>query len=255
MLVKFVNAFTKSVDQGNPAVVYIVDNFPSSQKMQSLSTKHNVSETVFIKNVFQNDFKIRWFTPISEAPICGHATLASAHILYHYNLVTKEYPINFIHYKSIYSVDKSNNWINLHFPKIDIKRISSNLTIDQIFQNYNQLYLGVSDNIILVELKNASEIEHFVPNFNLISLLPYRALLITSKHEYYDFISRYFAPSVGINEDPVCGSAHCRLIPYWAKKLHKSKMIAYQASKRGGIVKCQNFNDRVIISGQAIITH
>lgn len=255
MLVKFVNAFTKNVNYGNPTVVYVINHFPSSQEMQRLSAKHNVSETVFIKKVYQNNFKIRWFTPISEAPLCGHATLASAHVLYYYNLVTTEYPINFIHYKSIYSVSKTHNWINLYFPKINTYRISSNLIIDTIFQNYNLIYLGVANNIILVELRNSNEVEFFIPNFSLISLLPYRALLITSRHIHYDFISRYFAPSVGIKEDPVCGSAHCRLIPYWAKKLHKNEMIAYQVSKRGGMIKCKNLNNSVVISGQAIITH
>ena len=97
--------------------------------------------------------------------------------------------------------------------------------------------------------------KNFTPDLKLISSLPYRALLITSHDDEYDFISRYFAPSVGIDEDPVCGSAHCRLIPYWAKKLKKDTMVAYQASKRGGVIKCRNLDNRVMISGQAITTH
>ena len=135
---------------------------------------------------------------------------------------------------------------------IEIRIIKPNKLINEILKNCNVEYLGLSENILFVELKDKNEVKNFIPNLNLILKLPYRALLITSKDDEYDFISRYFAPSVGIDEDPVCGSAHCRLIPYWSKKLDKDSMMAYQASKRGGVIKCHNLTDKVIISGKTI---
>ena len=252
MIEKIVNAFSNRVESGNPAAVYIIDEFPSLSDMQSIATKNNLSETAFVKNISQNQYQIRWFTPNSEAPICVHATLASAHILYENNLVDYNSKIEFLNSNNKYIASKTLEWIDLNFPSITVKQIKSNRVEDEILKNCNIQFLGVSGNILFAELKDKSEIINFIPDLNLISTLPYRALLITSKDDEYDFISRYFAPLVGIDEDPVCGSAHCRLIPYWSKILEKDKMIAYQASKRGGVIKCQNLNDRVLISGQAI---
>ncbi len=255
MIIKFVNAFTKNVNYGNPAAVCIVDDFLDLTKMQKIATKNNISETAFLKKISENNFDIRWFTPVSEAPICVHATLAAAHILYENNIVEKHIEINFFNTKNQFSVSKSDEWINLNFPSIEVIEAKSNKIINAILKNHNVTYLGLSENIVFVELRCNNEVRDFIPDLKLISSLPYRALLITSKDDEYDFISRYFAPSVGIDEDPVCGSAHCRLIPYWAKKLKKDTMVAFQASKRGGIIKCKNLDNRVIISGQAITTH
>ena len=252
MIEKVVSAFSNSVESGNLAAVYIMDKLPSLSYMQSIATKNNLSETAFVKNISQNQYQIRWFTPNSEAPICVHATMASAHILYENNLINPNSNIEFFNSNNKYTASKTINWINLNFPSITVKQTQPNRIEDEILKNCNVQFLGVSENILFAELKDKSEIINFIPNLNLILKLPYRALLITSRDQEFDFISRYFAPIVGIDEDPVCGSAHCRLIPYWSKKLKKDKMIAYQASKRGGIIKCQNLRDRVLISGQAI---
>lgn len=255
MIIRFVNAFTININYGNPAAVYVVNNFPNTAEMQKIATKNNVSETAFLKKIYENNFNIRWFTPVSEAPICVHATLASAHVLYENDIVKKHEKINFFNANNNFTTFKKSDWINLDFPSINVVEIESNKMIDEILKNLNVVYLGISKNILFAELKYNDEVRNFIPNLKLILSLPYRALLITSKDDKYDFISRYFAPSVGIDEDPVCGSAHCRLIPYWAKKLKKDEMIAYQASKRGGIIKCKNLGERVLISGQAITTH
>ena len=249
---RLVNAFTNQKDHGNPAAVCIVDNFPNFIEMQKIATKNNLSETSFVKRKTNNDFDIRWFTPISEAPICVHATLASAHILYEDEIIPRNQGISFFNGKNKFTAHINSRWIDLNFPSIKVVHSSSNKIIHQILKNVTTIYLGVSENILFVELKNENEVISFVPNLELISSLPHRALLITSKSIKYDFVSRYFAPSVGINEDPVCGSAHCRLIPYWSTKLKKNKMIAYQVSKRGGIIQCTNLGHRLIISGQAI---
>jgi predicted PhzF superfamily epimerase YddE/YHI9 len=253
--ITFVNAFTTSANHGNPAAVCIIDDFPDIIEMQNISTKNNISETAFLKNTSKNNFDIRWFTPVSEAPICVHATLASAHVLYQNKIIEKNTEINFFNSNNKFIASEMNGWISLNFPSINIAEMKSSKVIDEILKNLNIVYLGLSGNILFAELRYNNEVRNFIPNLELISSLPYRALLITSKDTKYDFISRYFAPSVGIDEDPVCGSAHCRLIPYWAKKLKKDEMIAYQASMRGGIIRCKDLGDRVIISGQSISTH
>ena len=140
----------------------------------------------------------------------------------------------------------------MNFSSFSLRPKALNHTISTILRGYSINYIGISQNILFVELASSYEVRTFIPNLQLIASLPYRALLITSKDDKYDFISRYFAPSVGIDEDPVCGSAHCRLIPYWSQKLKKDSMIAYQASERGGIIKCKNLKNGVIISGQAV---
>ncbi len=252
MLLNFVTAFSNKADSGNPTAVYLANDFPDDKVMQELSTKMNLSETAFIKKSFSNNYHIRWFTPTSEAPICIHATLASAHVLYENGLVGKDSKIGFLNAKKEFIVSQKNSWINTKFPSFRLKPKALDHTISAILQGYSINYVGTSQDILFVEFLYNHEVHAFIPKLSLIASLPYRALLITSRDDKYDFISRYFAPSVGITEDPVCGSAHCRLIPYWSQKLKKDSMIAYQASERGGIIKCKNLKNRVIISGQAV---
>jgi PhzF family phenazine biosynthesis protein len=254
MLLHLVNAFSDKTNSGNPAGVCIVDDFPEIEAMQEIATRINISETAFVKRLDINNYYIRWFTPVSEAPICIHATLASAHVLYKNNLVDKNAEITFHNVQKEFLVFQKDGWINVNAPSISIAPQGLNNTISSILQGYDVNYVGLSQNILFVEFAHSNQIRKFIPKLTLIKSLPYRALLITSRDEEYDFISRYFAPSVGIDEDPVCGSGHCRLIPYWSEKLNKDSMVAYQASERGGIIKCKNLKNRVIISGQAVTT-
>ena len=252
MLLKFVTAFSDNPSSGNPAAVYLIKDFPSDKIMQGLSTKMNLSETAFVKKLSSNNYHIRWFTPVSEAPICVHATLASAHVLYEEMLVDENVEIKFFNAQRKFIAFQKDGWINMNFPSFSLKPKALDHTISTILRGYSINYIGTSQNILFVEFSHNHEVRAFIPNLQLIASLPYRALLITSKDDKCDFISRYFAPSVGIDEDPVCGSAHCRLIPYWSQKLKKDSMIAYQASERGGIIKCKNLKNGVIISGQAV---
>ncbi|WPX95940.1 PhzF family phenazine biosynthesis protein [Candidatus Bandiella euplotis] len=252
MLLKLVNAFSREVDSGNPAGVCIVEEFPAVEKMQEIATEINFSETAFVKKLFENNYYIRWFTPNSEAPFCIHATLASAHVLYENNLAEQSAEISFFNMQRELKISQEDGWISVNASSMAVEPQELNHTISTILKGYNVVYVGLSENVLFVELKHSSEVRNFIPKLDLIASLPYRALLITSKDEEYDFISRYFAPSVAINEDPVCGSGHCRLTPYWSKKLGKDKMIAYQASHRGGVIRCENLKNRVIISGQAV---
>ena len=252
MLLKFVTAFSDNVNSGNPAAVYLIDRFLKDEVMQELSAKINLSETAFVKKLSLNNYHIRWFTPTSEAPMCGHATLASTHVLYENMLVRKNAKIKFFNNRKSFIVFQESDWICMNFPSFKLKAKALDKTLSSILQGYTISYIGISQNILFVELLHSHEVQTFIPKLDLIASLPYRALLITSKDDQYDFISRYFAPSVGIPEDPVCGSAHCRLIPYWSQKLKKDSMIAYQASERGGVIKCENLKNGVIISGQAV---
>jgi predicted PhzF superfamily epimerase YddE/YHI9 len=252
MLIKLVNAFSNNVNAGNTAAICIVKDFPNIEKMQDIATKINFSETAFVKKISQNNYYIRWFTPTSEAPICVHATLAAAHMLYENCLVKNNEKIKFTNIQREFVAFMEDGWISLNFPKFTVKRLVGSSEILSILQGYKVNYLGLSENVVFAEFEHNYEVRDFIPKLHQITLLPYRALLITSRDDKYDFISRYFAPSVGIDEDPVCGSAHCRLIPYWAKKLNKASMIAYQASKQGGVIRCKDLKSRVIISGQSV---
>ena len=259
MFVKYVTAFSDKEESGNPAAIYIVDDFFSTAKMQSISTKENLSETAFVKKIAEGKYHIRWFTPVSEAPICIHATLAAAYALYNENYVDSKEGIIFTDGKQLFDVWLKDGWVSLVFPNIpiidyqDIATTKELQLLKKILVKSTYNYIGKSENILMVEFENEGMVNDFIPDLELIKQLPFRALLITSRSKEYDFISRYFAPIVGIDEDPVCGSAHCRLIPYWAEKLAKDEMIAYQASSRGGVIKCGNLKNKVVISGQAAI--
>ncbi|MFQ3307286.1 MAG: putative PhzF superfamily epimerase YddE/YHI9 [Candidatus Midichloriaceae bacterium] len=247
-----VYAFSNNVNSGNPAAVSVVDSFPDNSVMQKYATKFNFSQTAFVKPIVNNKFHIRWFTPNSEAPLCIHATLAASHVIFSNKIIDKDSEIKFINQNNEFIVTCDGEWINLMFPSYETKKHKENGVISDILKGNKINFVGISENVLLAEFDDEDELNNFRPNLEMISSLPYRALLITSKSNKYDFVSRYFAPSVGINEDPVCGSAHCRLTPYWSKKLDKHSMVAYQASKRGGILKCKNLKNKVIISGQAV---
>lgn len=257
MFIQRVVAFSPNKNSGNPAAVYVVRSFPSRQQMQNIATKESFSETSFICLKGDNLYYIRWFTPTSEAPICAHATLAAAFVLYNNSFVKKDKKIFFLNHKNIFTAWIEGNWISLLFPSYQVTSYVTSVTektlntVQNILQGHKHLFIGVSKNVLFVELIDEVSVNFFKPNLALIKKLPFRALLITAQGTKYDFVSRYFAPSVGIDEDPVCGSAHCRLIPYWSHKLSLNHMIAYQSSKRTGVIRCENLKSSVVIKGQA----
>lgn len=242
-----VNAFATFPFRGNPAGVCFVDNFDDVEWMQNIASDLDFSNTAFIKKISPANYQIRWFTPHSEAPICGHATIATTYVLLKEGLETAQE----ISYQSAcgeIKCTKRGSWFELDFPKYKPEAVDIDLSK---IVSIKPKYIGVGQNCIFAEFTE-EQLLSLKPNLDELAKLDYRALIATARSEKYDFGSRYFAPKVGIPEDPVCASAHCRLIPYWAEKLGKDEMTAYQASARGGLIKCKITPNRVLISGEAV---
>lgn len=248
-----VDAFTNQPFKGNPAGVMIVDkNFPA-ELMQNIAMEMNLSETAFIIPQ-ENDFQIRYFTPLKEVDLCGHATLASAHIIYETGLLRKEKNIHFKAKGGDLTITKEGEYISMNFPaypinRIDLEKDFKNLVGFQPIEMYASLY----DWVILIS-QSEEEIKNAQPKFDLLNNNGLGHLMISAKSEKEntDFVLRCFAPSAGINEDPVTGSAHCALTPYWAAKLQKSELNSLQLSKRTGLLKTRAINNRVEIKGKAL---
>lgn len=246
-----VDAFTDKVFSGNPAAITIVQEFPTNEMCQKIAAEMNLSETAFLKPLEEDHFHIRWFTPEVEVKLCGHATLASAHVLYEEGIV-KGNSITFDSLSGPLFVTREQEQIILDFP---LQKTGDNLPVslfkglfDKGFVQAVQAY----DDII-VELSEEALIRTFVPEFAKIKEIDALSLIITAHgNPPYDFVSRVFAPRDGINEDPVTGSAHCKLADYWQAKLSKNHFLAYQASDRGGVVDVTVKGDRVFLKGQAI---
>lgn len=244
-----VDAFTNKVFKGNPAAVCPLEKWISEDLMQAIAEENNLSETVFfVKN--ENSFDIKWFTPTCEIDLCGHATLAAAHIIFS-ELNYKEKQLTFNSKSGKLTVAKTADWYTLNFPSEEISAIETPELLEQVL-NVPVLKSFKGNGKLLVELENETVIKNLAPKFNLLAQIETNMIIVTSKGDEVDFVSRVFAPNLGINEDPVTGSAHTLLIPYWMKKLHKTNLEAVQLSKRIGYLKCEYLNDRVEMSGQAV---
>ena len=247
MKIWIVDAFTDKPFAGNPAAVTIVDEFPSFEKCQKIATEINLSETAFVKSLGADYFHIRWFTPEVEVKLCGHATLASAHILFQEGIV-KGNKISFDSLSGSLFVKKEKSEIILDFP---LQKTGERLPSDLFKDLFVQAVQAYDD--VIVELSDENLVRKLTLDFAKVKEIDCRALLVTAKgNTPYDFVSRMFAPKIGINEDPVCGSAHCKLPDYWQKKLGKSEFFAYQASPRGGSLGVQIIGDRVHLKGHAV---
>jgi PhzF family phenazine biosynthesis protein len=249
MTIYQVDAFTNKIFKGNPAAVFPLNEWVSDDLMQAIAEENNLSETVFfVKN--ESQFEIRWFTPNWEIDLCGHATLAAAHIIYS-ELNYKEKNINFSSKSGVLTVEKKEDWYTLNFPSEDINQIETPLLLKEALNvPIVRTYKGKWK--LLVELENEAVIQNLTPNFSKLAELEASGIIVTSKGKKVDFVSRFFAPKIGINEDPVTGSAHTLLIPFWSKKINKTSLEAIQLSKRTGYLKCEYLNNRVEMSGQAI---
>jgi PhzF family phenazine biosynthesis protein len=244
-----VDAFTNKVFKGNPAAVCPLEKWISADLMQAIAEENNLSETVFfVKN--GNSFDIKWFTPTCEMDLCGHATLAAAHIIFS-ELNYKEKQLTFNSKSGKLTVTKEADWYTLNFPSEEISAIETPELLKQAL-NVPVLKSFKGKGKLLAELENETVIKNLAPTFNLLAQIAANMIIVTSKGDHVDFVSRVFAPNLGINEDPVTGSAHTLLIPYWAKKLHKTNLVAVQLSKRTGYLKCEYLDDRVEMSGQAV---
>ena len=246
-----IDAFTNRVFSGNPAAVCILDSWMESSLMQKIAQENNLAETAFVlqKN---SVFEIRWFTPETEVDLCGHATLAAAYALYNYYGYPKE-TIRFYSHKSgqLFVNQSANGMITLDFPTDTIIPINGLPEVNQaIGLTPFKTLKGKTDYLLI--FNSQQEIEAIQPNFHLLNKLNCRGVIVSSVGTETDFVSRFFAPKCGIPEDPVTGSAHTTLTPYWAKVLGKNTLTARQLSKRGGELICDFQGDRVKISGFAV---
>ena len=246
-----VDAFTSKPFSGNPAAVFILEEPISDQLMQQIAFEINLSETAFVVKK-GSSFDLRWFTPTKEVDLCGHATLASSHILWEQKILSESEIAEFSTRSGVLTAKKSSDFISMDFPSDEVKNIDS---ID-IFKELNlePTFIGRTSFDYFLEVSSPELVMNYNPMFEIISKLDSRGLIVTSKSnsDSYDFVSRFFAPQSGVPEDPVTGSAHCSLGTYWYRKLGKSDLIGYQASVRGGIVKVKVEENRVILSGSAV---
>ncbi len=244
-----VDAFTDKVFSGNPAAVCPLDQWLDDALMQNIAMENNLAETAFyVKS--GNEYHIRWFTPTVEVDLCGHATLAAAFVLFNFENHT-ESEIRFLSSRSgELIVTKHGDSLTLNFPSDSVEPVE--LTSDLI-AGFNlepvEAYKGKTDFMLVFE--NESQVKELVPEIDLIAKIDARGIIVTAPGDTADFVSRFFAPQSGIDEDPVTGSAHTTLTPFWAKKLGKNELSAIQLSGRKGYLDCKFLNERVEISGQA----
>ena len=244
-----VDAFTDKIFGGNPAAVCVLEKFLPEDLMQKIAMENNFSETAFIVKE-KNFYKLRWFTPAAEIDFCGHATLASGFVI----LTQIEPNLNFVKFETRrgkLTVTKVDNFFEMDFPAYEYKKIPVTAEMQAaIGAEILEAYLSRD---LLMVVKDAETVEKLQPNFEKILKLEGTTQAVTAAGKNFDCVSRVFAPKVGVNEDPVTGSTHCLIAPYWAEKLGKKKIFARQASTRGGILHCEIFNQRVKISGQAVL--
>lgn len=245
-----VDAFTNRAFGGNPAAVIVTETACDAQWMQSVAQEMNLSETAFLHPV-PDGFSLRWFTPTTEVDLCGHATLASAHALWEEGHLPRQSVARFHTRSGILGAKLDDDWIWLDFPATPVTLTASPPQLTDAFGS-EIMFIGETKFDYLVELPTEAHVRNFAPDFAAIASLPARGLIVTAKAKDFDFVSRYFAPAYGIPEDPVTGSAHCALGPYWQSKLGREQLTAFQASRRGGIVRVQVIGARVELGGQAV---
>lgn len=242
-----VDAFAEKLFKGNPAAVVPLDAWIDEKLMQNIALENNLSETVFF--VKSNDvFQIRWFTPSVEVDICGHATLASAYVLFNQLGYLSNKIIFNSHRSGELIVTKEGDLLTLNFPT---DKIIEAVISDEIKSCFNEAPLKVfrGRNDFMIVFSSETEVRKMTPNLKNIAQLNARGVIVTAKGDEVDFVSRFFGPQSGVDEDPVTGSAHTTLIPYWNEVLAKDEMNALQVSARGGKLTCKMLGDRIEISG------
>ncbi len=243
------DTFTDTLFAGNPAAVVPLESWLDDGLMQKIACENNLSETAFYIPT-ENGYHIRWFTPTVEVDLCGHATLATAYVIF--NIQGVESPeITFDSRSGLLKVTRQDDWLTLDFPTdtyqvaVPPPALSESMRALETFE----LFKGRDDYMIV--LASESEVRTLEPDFFVLSSVPTRGIIVTAPGDEVDFVSRFFAPQSGIDEDPVTGSAHTLLTPYWAERLDKTTMTARQLSARGGYLRCELVGDRTLISGQA----
>lgn len=247
-----VDAFTATPFGGNPAAVCVLPEPGDAGWMQRVAQEMNLSETAFLYRQ-EDGFSLRWFTPAMEVDLCGHATLASAHVLWEEGHLAAGEPARFHTRSGLLTATRNGAWIEMDFPATPATRDDAPAELIEAL-DAPAMWTGKTQWDYLIELDSEATLRALTPDFTRLARVPARGVIVTSRSAApeYDFVSRFFGPAVGVNEDPVTGSAHSALAPYWAERLGKTEMTAYQASARGGVVRVRLNGSRVIIGGQAV---
>jgi PhzF family phenazine biosynthesis protein len=248
-----IDAFTDAPFGGNPAAVCLLDGAKVDDGwMQRVAAEMNLPETAFVERR-GGDWSLRWFTPTVEVPLCGHATLATAHALLEERLLARGGTARFHTRSGVLSATQTGELIEMNFPA---KGVAATEPPDGLIEGLgmNPMHVARNDLDYLVELATEDDVRSLQPDFTMLRRIQARGVIVTSRatSRGFDFVSRFFAPGAGIDEDPVTGSAHCALGPYWAPRLGKHELIAYQASPRGGVVRVTVVDDRVLLAGRAV---
>lgn len=247
-----VDAFTDTPFAGNPAAVCVLPAAREERWMQQVAREMNLSETAFLLRR-ADGFDLRWFTPVVEVDLCGHATLASAHVLWEEGHLEAGKIARFHTRSGLLTAERHGAWIELNFPALPEEQMTPPAELARAL-GVTPVYVGKNQSGFLVQVASEEQVRTLRPDFTALKAFPGRGVIVTSRADApdFDFVSRYFAPSAGIDEDPVTGSAHCCLGPFWARQLHKDSFTAYQASARGGVVRVRLHGDRVLLGGQAV---
>jgi predicted PhzF superfamily epimerase YddE/YHI9 len=220
--------------------------------MQSVAVEMNLSETAFVRRL-GDGYELRWFTPAAEVDLCGHATLASAHALWSAGLAAEAEPLFFQTRSGVLVCSQTDGLIELDFPALPAYEVPPPVELLEAL-GCDAVFVGRTKYDYLLELPSSHAVRSCQPDFRKLIKIPTRGIIITSRADEprYDFISRTFFPAIGVDEDPVCGSAHCTTAVYWGERLDKEKLVAYQASPRGGVVRMRRKGERVVLGGRAV---
>lgn len=255
MIVYEVDAFRAGTFLGNPAGVCVLESAKADEWMQALAAEMKLSETAFILPLADGDFQLRWFTPKAEVKLCGHATLASAHLLWESRRLEANKPARFQTLSGLLAAQRNGELITLDFPA---KPATPAEPVPGLLEalDVEAVSVGRSQFDYLVEIESAKALRALRPDFARLAQLPVRGTIVTCRSDdaRFDFLSRFFAPAFGVDEDPVTGSAHCTLVPFWASKLGKTEFVACQVSPRGGVLRLELKGERVHLAGEAVTT-
>ncbi len=243
-----VDAFAENAFEGNPAAVYPLSEWLPDSILQAIAAEHNLSESVFFVPDSEG-YHIRWFTPVSEVSLCGHATLAAAHVIFR-ELESVDNHIRFTSLSGPLSVTCDDDRLTLDFPAVNLQPCAVPAGLAEGLGIHPLEVWRCEDYVVLLE--SEADLAGLRPDMRILADIDCRGICATAPGERVDFVSRFFAPRYGIDEDPVTGSAHCALTPYWSKKLGKAELSARQLSQRGGVLWCRTEDSRVAISGRAV---